>query len=194
LRRRLGDQQGIADLLNNLGYTMLMMSRLAQARSYLEEGLAIARRVKDAFRVTLTLGNLGLVSLFEKRYVEGISHLTENARLCLQRRDRRGLSEALLGLAGAHAGHGNPQHAARLAGVSDALLLLIEARPIAFIQAEVDRCLSGARKELGDRTYTALTTEGRQMSLDDAVQYAVAAATASPAPTSIAPAEPVEPS
>jgi predicted ATPase/DNA-binding SARP family transcriptional activator len=178
LCRPLGDEQSIAESLNNLGYTLLMMSELTQARRYLEEGLAVARRVDDAFRITLTLGNLGLVSLFEQRYPESIQHLTENARLCQQRGDRRLLGEALLGLAGAHAGCSHPQHAARLAGAADALQLFMQALPDAFLRAEVDRCLSLAWKELGDPTYTALMAEGRQMAVDDAVQYAMTAATA----------------
>lgn len=173
LRRQLGDQN-IADSLNNLGSTLLFVGDYDQARENLEDGLAIARRLNDAFRVSLILGNIGLVSLFQHRYAESVDELTETARLSHLQGDRRVLSEALLGLSGAHSACCHPEDAARLAGAAEAAYAEIGGKPDPPIEAEVKRCLAAAHDALGDAQYAALSAEGRAMSTDAVVRYALA--------------------
>src|SRR5262249_16248179 len=114
LKREVGDLVAISDALNNLGYDALLFGDYDQALGHLEEAVAIARDLDDTFRLTLAIGTLGLLAVVQERYGEGIRLLRECLLLCIRRGDRRGGSEAVLGLAAATAGLGMDELAVRL--------------------------------------------------------------------------------
>jgi Tfp pilus assembly protein PilF len=62
LRRKLGDRQGIAHLLNNLGTAEYHRGNYAQAEALFAESLAIKRALGDAPGIASSLNNLGLVA------------------------------------------------------------------------------------------------------------------------------------
>lgn len=176
LHRRLGAVMDICGPLNDLGYTFLGLGRYEQAREHLDEALDLARHHRNGFVIAVVLGNLGLVVLFEERYHDSIRRLTEAAWQCHQQSAPAFLAEALLGLAAAHAGCGQFEHAARLAGAADTLdhALGIPAPP--FVRAEVDRHLARTRQELGDARFATLMDEGSAMTPEAAARYAQDAA------------------
>jgi predicted ATPase/DNA-binding SARP family transcriptional activator len=119
--RACGDELSASDALNNIGYGRITAGSYSDSRRYLDESLALARKLDDAFRITLALGNLGLVALFEERFAEAASIFGDNLRRTTLRGDRRLASEAILGLASAYGALGDARLAVRLGAAWQAL-------------------------------------------------------------------------
>ena len=62
IQRQLGNQQGIADALNNLGNVAYAQGDYAGARALHEESLTIRRQLGDQRGIADSLGNLGAVA------------------------------------------------------------------------------------------------------------------------------------
>ncbi|MBA2278275.1 MAG: tetratricopeptide repeat protein [Chloroflexia bacterium] len=65
LYEEVGDQDGIADELNNLGLLPLIQGNRAEARELLERSLALRRVIGDKSGMPNTLSNLGDIALYE---------------------------------------------------------------------------------------------------------------------------------
>jgi predicted ATPase/transcriptional regulator with XRE-family HTH domain len=93
--RELGDQRGIANMLNNLGISALPRGDSVKARSLHTESLAAYRDLGDRWGEALALSNLGLVSLSEGEYSDAESLLDESLRLRRELGDRQGIAQCL---------------------------------------------------------------------------------------------------
>ena len=67
LKREVGDVIAISDSLNTVGWDALIAGDADRAAAYLEEALEIARELRDTFRMTLAIGNLGHVAVMQER-------------------------------------------------------------------------------------------------------------------------------
>jgi tetratricopeptide (TPR) repeat protein len=62
IQRQLGNQWGIAEVLNNLGQTALRQGRIDEARKHHAESLDIAREIENHQGVAMALGSFGLLA------------------------------------------------------------------------------------------------------------------------------------
>jgi DNA-binding NarL/FixJ family response regulator len=88
----------------------------------------------------------------------------------------------LAGVAGVAAAGGQPGRAARLLGAADALLTAAGIRRDPLRQYEYDRYAAAARAQLDQQAYTVALAEGRAMTLDAALAYALESDAAAPRP------------
>ena len=95
LFRQLGDQGGIAYLLNSLGGMALDESDYVTARDLLEESLLIKRRLEDPQGVALSLNNLGILALEQNDYAAAWNLLEESLTISRKLRNQQGISNAL---------------------------------------------------------------------------------------------------
>jgi hypothetical protein len=65
------------------------------------------------------------------------------------------------------------ERAIRLLGAGEAFCETLGARPPVAIREEYERTVSEARAALGEAAFAAAWAEGRAMSLDQAVEYAL---------------------
>jgi non-specific serine/threonine protein kinase len=99
--------------------------------------------------------------------------LEEALPTCLEVGDRWVVPIVMTGFAGVAARTGRPRRALRLAGVAWGLCETGQFSMPAVIEAQLDRWLTPARSQLGSLAEPVLA-EGRQMSLAEAVAYALA--------------------
>jgi hypothetical protein len=71
------------------------------------------------------------------------------------------------------AGTNQPERAARLYGAAQALLETTDYRIQPFDQAEFDRHIQIARDQLGEARFEALAAEGRLMTMEQAIAFAL---------------------
>jgi hypothetical protein len=81
--------------------------------------------------------------------------------------------QGLESLAAADAARGQAVRAARLCGAADQLLESVGVPLNPFFRQLRDRYFGGARKASGERAFEAARSDGRAMSLTQAVQYAL---------------------
>ncbi len=104
--RALGDRQGIARALTNLGLVASDQGEQAAARSLYEESLAILRELGDKWGIALSLNNLGLAA--QRQGDPGAQPLLEQSLAMMQELgDRQHMAVALDNLGLVASGGGN---------------------------------------------------------------------------------------
>jgi tetratricopeptide (TPR) repeat protein len=78
-----------------------------------------------------------------------------------------------IGLAAVAAGMNQPEHTAKLSGMAQAILETTSFRYEPMDHAEFERHIQIARDQLGEVRFEALTSEGRAMELEQAIEYAL---------------------
>ncbi|HWE42095.1 MAG TPA: tetratricopeptide repeat protein, partial [Gemmatimonadaceae bacterium] len=94
IRERLGDREGIARALGDLGWMRWRQCDYPEARRLSADCLALARTLGATRVAALALTNLGATALFEGRFDEAAAALAESAALREQVADRRGVAFA----------------------------------------------------------------------------------------------------
>ncbi|MBI3998151.1 MAG: tetratricopeptide repeat protein, partial [Armatimonadetes bacterium] len=171
--QRIGDRWGTALSMNCLGDVARSQADYAKARDLLEGALALFRELGDRWGMAMSLHNLGYAS--QRLGDQGRAAVLFEESLGLGR--ELGIKEILImclaGLAGASAAHLAPQRAATLLGTADALLAAAGASFEPADREDFDRNVALVRARLGDEAFSAAWNEGRAMTLDRALDYAL---------------------
>ena len=175
LWRRLGDQAGTAAALNCLGLVAFLQADYAAARTLSAESLTIRRRLGDQRGMAHSLINLGNTASGQGDYAAAQSLLEESLMLFRELADRWGIAESLESMGGVAHGQNRSSRAAWLFGAAAALRETIRI-PLAPAEQEViDKRVASVRERLGAEAFNAAWEEGEAMTLEQAVEYALAA-------------------
>jgi len=181
---RAGDQ-GMASMARVwLGTTLLIQADGDRAASMFKEGLAISRRTGDRLSAYIALYNLAQVALSHGDYAGAAALFEEGIALSDETRDVANLAYFSEGLAVAAGKRGEAQRSAHLFGVAEGLLEKIGANVYNYYLP--NRTLYGhtrtvVRSELGEAVFQEARQQGRAMTFEQAVEYAVEMDEASPA-------------
>ncbi len=164
---------GIAYALNGVGLVSYAEGDYDAAGSLFEESLTLSRRLESKHWIAAVLNNLGDVTLRREDYwtarvlyEESLARLRDAERTL----DLAGSLESFARLAAAT---GGPGRAARLGGAGESLRERIGAPLPPSRRAEYEQSVTSARGQLEESAFTAAWNEGREMSLDLAVAYAL---------------------
>jgi tetratricopeptide (TPR) repeat protein len=173
LFRECGDMMG-ASLPNQLlARIALEEGNYAEARAQLEENLHFYRQARLNIFLDIPLWLLGVTAIREGDYARAKEWYTECLLFDLQiGLTRRQLPECLIGFAGIANAERHLERAARLLGAGEA-----EAEPRGGLenidQLEVKRLTAVLRGELGDARFEGLASQGRAMTREQAIAYAL---------------------
>ena len=175
LAREAGDVQIIAVLTYNLGLTAAMTGEYEWAKAAYEEAQELFREVGDRDMAALANGRLGFLALSrddpdraEELCVEAIRELHERARI-------PGLDFALDVLAGVAAARAEIRRAARLWGAAAAFREINNIPWLAEEREMIEPHIEAARTRLEEAIWHEEWKQGRAMSVDRAVGYALEA-------------------
>ena len=174
IARELGDQWGLTFALGQLGHVAYQEGDLAAARGYREEAASVARAVGDRHTLGLALAGLALVARTQGYHDESAKLFQETLLVSSELKDQWIMPRATGGLAGAAVLAGNYERAARLFGATVAMRDtsgIVEATRTFRDLYERDE--AEARAALGDEAFAAAWAEGRAMTLEQAVAYAL---------------------
>ena len=196
LFRDVGDREGVAVSLGVLGMVALSQGAYAAARSLLEETQAIFKSLADPRGVARALSVLGDVDFNQgdyeaayARYEEAIGLLKDfvsayqhgpaefgpsqvgMAQVGLD--DRWWMAWCLEGLGGVAAARKQTTRAIRIFGAAKALRDIISAPRPAAHRAAYERILATARAQLDETTFAATWAEGKAMTAEQAMEYAL---------------------
>jgi non-specific serine/threonine protein kinase len=139
------------------------------------QGLAVLRTLGNKFATAFALHRYGRdVAFPQHHYDEAVALFKESLLLSREVRSRWRSEEGLEGLAQGAAARGHYKHAARLFGAAEAQREIVGQRFEPLDQASHDRWVTPARTALGDTSFTAAWAEGRAMTMEQAVEYALA--------------------
>jgi tetratricopeptide (TPR) repeat protein len=171
--RQLGDKQGIAASLNGLGNVAVQEGDFAAARPLYEESLAISREFGDKHRIAAALNNLGAVAERQGDYAVGAALQKESLAIAWELGNTVGILPPIDNLGGVALACGENERAVRLWGASHALR---ERTSAALPPTELEERAAGiasARTALGEELFAAAWAQGRSMSPQEIVQYAL---------------------
>jgi predicted ATPase/DNA-binding CsgD family transcriptional regulator len=173
LFRELDDKRGVAEAINTLGELTRLAGDYERARRAYEECLATSREIGDKRYEGAALHNLGHIAQRQGDYQRAEALMKEAVAIMGELEAKYFIAFGLAAMAGPVGAKGQPERAARLLGASEALL---EAMGVDFQPADrfaVDRYRVAVRRQLDDATFEAAWAEGRAMSLEQAVAYAL---------------------
>jgi tetratricopeptide (TPR) repeat protein len=165
----------------NLGLTAYLQGDYAQALDHLEKSLAQFRKLDHPGAAVLTLLDLGKVAHAQGDNSRAAHYFAEGLALNRKHMSRGGApgrdleERGLEGLAGVAAAQEQPERAARLFGAAEALREVIGEPLAPAYRAAHERDVAAVRALLGDATFEAAWAEGRSMTLEQAIAYALEA-------------------
>jgi predicted ATPase/class 3 adenylate cyclase len=173
LSRELGDTRSIGFELSGLGEVALRQSDYVRATRLLEESLELRRQLGNKWGVGVSLGTLGWVAMREGDRDRTVARLGESLEVRREIGDKGGSAWCLERLAEVAQAESQAEKAVRLFGAASALRASIGSVIDPVDQPEYERNLTSLRAELGEERFTAKWDEGRAMTLEQAVAYAL---------------------
>jgi len=174
LYRQLRHQQGVADSLGDLGHVAWHLGDYAMARRLLEESVVLARELGKNRRLAYGLWALGLVAFDEGNYPVAHALHKEGLPIAKEVGDPFTIAFLLEALASLEAAFRQPKRATRLLGAAEAFREDKDFPVPHSHRLDSDRPLAAIRDLLNQDVFAATWAEGRAMTLDQAVEYALA--------------------
>ena len=162
---------GIAEGLGDLGNLCRYQEQYDQAAKYYEESVAVCRdHGLNKYRVYYSSG---LLALHNSNYALAFQCFLYPLDLAQKSGELVHVSMLLMGLAAVAAGTDQSARAAKLSGAAQAVFEAIDDQIPQFDRAEFYRHIQFARAQLGDDAVESLQAEGRAMTLEQAIAYAL---------------------
>ena len=174
LAREIGDLRSIGTSLLNLGNIYGTLGNHAKARAMHEESLQMRRQLGDKQGMATVLSNLGLCALLMGDIVASRAALVEGLRLCREVDNRRGTPFALEYLAKVAIAEERFEPAITLYGAAYGLRERYEMPLTASEETEYQETFKDVKERAGQENYEALFAYGRILTLEQAVDCALA--------------------
>lgn len=173
LWRELGDKRGIAASVANLAIVARNQKDYSRATKLYEEGLLLFRQLGNKMGMAITLNNLGVIAEDQGNYERAIMLYKESLVLHNELGNKLGTWGCLSNLAAVAGEQGQPERAARLFGAAEALREALSAPVSPDDRAEYDSKVAAVRAKLDEATFAQAWAQGRAMTLEQAISYAL---------------------
>jgi adenylate cyclase len=177
IRQKLGDKLAISVSLTNLGLLALSLGDLDTARQRLEEAIVLTREVGDRWSIANALNNLANVVRDQGDYQRARELYLESLVINRELGDKRALAFVLEDISCLSVLEDRPELAVCLAAAATAVRDDIGAPLTPNDQEKLKNALAPARITLSEKAQEEAMAKGQQMTLDDAVAYALNAGT-----------------
>jgi tetratricopeptide (TPR) repeat protein len=175
--REQGDAWRAAHLLNHLTVVALRRGDRTRAAGYAEEALAHTRQTGDRYAANVALSLLAQMAWESDEHERAAGHWREALRLSYELANKANSASSIQGLATVAASRGELRRAVRLLGAAKALLeaagLVLYAYTTYTSNEPHLRAASAARQALGEQAWKEARDEGRTMTFEQAVEYAL---------------------
>jgi tetratricopeptide (TPR) repeat protein len=169
----MGDPRDIAVSLNNLAMVAQEKGAFAQAGELYRESLALFHEVSDARSIAAALANQGALMNDQGDARQAEAFFKGSLSILKDLGQRDDIIECLEGFAGVAALLQQPQRGARLLGAAQALRDAIGSPMPPYKQARYKRFVAVVAATLDPKTLESDLKIGREMSLDEAIEFAL---------------------
>lgn len=151
-----------------------MYSRdLEQATAFFEESLTTSQKLGYKGSMAISLNNLGAIDAERGEYSSARLKVEQGLIVLYELRDQKAIAGCLENLAKISTALRQTQKAVRLLGAAAALRDTISAPLRPVDRSDVERDVADARAALGEEAFAAAWAQGRAMTLEQAVEYAL---------------------
>jgi predicted ATPase/transcriptional regulator with XRE-family HTH domain len=175
LFRELGDQRWYGHVLVDLGYAARLQGDNARAAACYAESLALFQDLRYMWGIAAVQLSLGYLAQAQGEGPQATAYFAESLAQYRHMGHQEGISVCLAGFAGAIASIGQPMRAAQLFGAVEKLraLLSIGAIEQPIERASYEAGVASVRAQLDQETLAAAWAQGRAMTLEQALAYAL---------------------
>ncbi|HSH77284.1 MAG TPA: tetratricopeptide repeat protein, partial [Herpetosiphonaceae bacterium] len=173
LAQELGDVARVADVLIHLGSVAGYQGDMERADRLLREGLAVYREGGQKSGIAVTLRYQAKLAHERGDWPRATGLYQQSLTLAQELGHRWEIAASLEGLAGVAAGQDQPGRAARLWGAAEAIRKQFGLPLPPAERTRYEAAVARARAMLGDQALEAVWAEGRAMTLEQAVAYAL---------------------
>jgi predicted ATPase len=171
--RELNDVWNVGWSFNHLGDVARGAGDSAEARTLYAQGLKIFQEIGDLWGLARTLADLGCLARDESDFEKAGEYFRSSLTLFRQLKHKRGVFTALEDLARLAAVKNQWDRSLTLAAAAATLRRLTGVAIRLREQATLDKCLKLVREHVDPATAETAWTNGSQMSLEQAVAYAL---------------------
>jgi predicted ATPase/Tfp pilus assembly protein PilF len=175
LYRGVDDRMRIGWVLNVLGILARVQGRYAQAQTLFEQSLALAQQQNDRAATASALAYLGSVAVIQGDVPRARDLFQESLVHFREQGDKEGMALCLTGLGRVASRADQPVLGARLCAAAETLRNVSGAmsRRLPIERTDYDQTVALISTQLDAATFEAAWTEGRAMSLEQAIAYAL---------------------
>jgi non-specific serine/threonine protein kinase len=173
LFRSLNAIEGTSIALGHLATLGLLLRDYEQAAAFSTEALAIGQNRGDHRTTAIALTTLGFALCGMGELDEAVTQFTDALALQTTLADKRIAQYNLMGMALVSFTRGQARYAARLFGAADALRETISTPLPPSQQPLYDSLLRSLRAELDEETFQSQWEEGRKLTLQQAIKFAL---------------------
>jgi hypothetical protein len=173
LFEELAEPIGIARTLELMAAVALKQGDRQTARPLLEERLAICRQLDASELLVHALGGMGHLERDAGEYARAQALYRESLLLRRELGDLLALAQSLEDLAVLAGRQGEAERAIRLLGAAEAFCETLDVRPPVANASDYERAVAEGRAALGEAALAARWAEGRALSLEQAIEYAL---------------------
>lgn len=171
-----GDKAGISSVLLYRGTMACHQEQYRRAEAILQLALPLLRELGDAVGIARALHGLGVVARHRGEAEQARVFHRESLEVARERGARLEVSDAMEGLAGVASVQGRPREAARLLGAAEALRQEIGTNLSTGSRLAQIQDARALRAQLKEDGFEAACDEGRALTLEQAVEEAMAVA------------------
>ena len=171
--REAGDKKRIASLLCFMGGMTFYQGDYERAEALSRESITLCREVGDKRMIAYSLIVLGFVMRQQGDYERAQALSQEGLALHYEMGNKRGIAYGLAKLAQVTVALEQPERTARLFGAEEVLRQTMGTPVYPYERDEYDRSLAAVRAELGEEAFEAAWAEGRKMTIEQAIDYAL---------------------
>ena len=159
--------------LASYGVVLLALGQYDDALTVLEESVKRGRKVSDRWAVALPLRNLAIIACRRGEYDRARRLLEQSLRDLRIEGEKWFLSRSIETLGAVLVWQREHERATHLLGAAEALREAVGASVLAFYRADYDHAIAAARDALGSEAFDVYWREGRTLTPDAAVAYAL---------------------
>jgi non-specific serine/threonine protein kinase len=163
-----------SEALNQSGEVARGLGNYHAARAFYEESLAIARTIGHKRAIAVLLQNLSVVALHQNDYQSGEAFAKESLDIGRRLKHRHVIVSAFVAFSGVAIARRQLDRAVRLLGATEAQLGTLGLRLDHPEQVEYDSYVKRARDALDTTAFARTWAEGQAMTLEQAIEYALA--------------------
>jgi tetratricopeptide (TPR) repeat protein len=173
LMQELEEQRGIAIALNNLGEIEIARGDYKVAQEFLQRSLALRQTIGNKRGTSEALMNLGMVANGQGDYVLAQDLYQQSVVTFQTINDKFSIALNLEKFAHLAYAQNHLERAIRLFGAAEALREIIGSPIAPSDRPNYDRTISALRTTLGEETFAKHWAEGRSMTMEQAIAYAL---------------------
>jgi predicted ATPase/DNA-binding SARP family transcriptional activator len=173
LFREIGDKSGVAITAGELASAASLRGDYQEAQALAEERLALDRDMGGALQIAWSLRQLGRILIQRNELGRASSLFHESLGILRQQADSTDITNGVLRIADLAFAQGRLERAARLYGACQNLSELHQAKLDSGDREELERNLAVLRNTLDEAQFAPIWTQGRAMTIDEAVAYAL---------------------